>query len=65
VSMYTNSFDSDYGDGPGAAVWIDTLGDLIFLFYILYFIFFYCHFLVALYLLLSCILITEVFARRF
>jgi hypothetical protein len=63
VSMYTNSFDSDYGDGPGAAVWIDTLGDLIFLF--LYFTFFYCDFLVALYLLLSCILITEVFARSF
>jgi hypothetical protein len=37
VSMYTNSFDSDYGDGPGAAVWVDTLGDLFFLFYILYF----------------------------
>ena len=30
VSIYSADFDSDYGDGPGAALWIDNLGKHIF-----------------------------------
>ena len=30
VSIYSADFDSDYGDGPGAALWIDNLGENCF-----------------------------------
>ena len=26
ASIYSSDFNGDYGDGPGAAIWIDNLG---------------------------------------
>ena len=26
ASIYSSDFHGDYGDGPGAAIWIDNLG---------------------------------------
>lgn len=29
ASIYTSDFHGDYGDGPGAAIWIDNLGTVV------------------------------------
>ena len=39
VSIYTNDFDSDYGEGPGAALWIDNLGTKSIFYFEIYVLF--------------------------